>query len=89
MLLEFPTINLPLWLLLIPFGVFILFFILYAFFNIYHLLRFATYTFGSYLLATVFIGGAVIISAVSYLYLSPYDWTVTWMLTDLLSTTSI
>lgn len=86
---SLPSLTLPLWLLLIPFGIFILFFILYAFFNIYHLLRFATYTFGSYLLTTIFIGGAVIISAVSYLYLSSYDWTITWTFTDLLSTPSL
>lgn len=77
-----PSLTLPLWLLFIPFGLVVFFFVLYGFFNIYHLLRFATYTFGSYLLTTIFIGGSVVIGALCFFYLSGYDWTLGWNLTD-------
>ena len=83
---EIPTLILPLWLLLIPFGLGVVIFIIYAFFNIYHLVRFATYSFASYLVAVVFIGGAIIIGAVSFQYLSAFDWTVAWTFTDFLET---
>lgn len=86
---EIPTIVLPLWLLLLPSGLGFFIFTLYAFFNIYHLIRFATYSFVSYLVATTFIGGAIIIIAVSYQYLSVFDWTVAWTFTDFLQTTNL
>lgn len=62
----------------------VFFFALYGFFNIYTLLRFATYTFGSYFLTVVFIGGSIIIGAVCYTYITGYDWTIGWNLTDFL-----
>jgi len=82
---SLPTILLPLWLLLIPFGLGILLFVLYGFFNIYHLLRFATYSFGSYVITTLFIGGSVILLAISYSFISGLDWTTTFNLTDFLN----
>ncbi|MFA6132087.1 MAG: hypothetical protein WC702_03460 [Patescibacteria group bacterium] len=79
---SIPTLILPLWLLLIPFGIIVFLVILYGIFNIYTLLRFATYTFGSYFLTVVFIGGLIIIGAVCYTYLIGYDWTLGWNFTN-------
>jgi hypothetical protein len=74
---------------LIPFGLGLLLFILYAFFNIYHLLRFATYSFATYLITVIFIGGAVIIGATTYQCLITYDWSLAWVLTDFFQTTNL
>ena len=75
---DFPSVQLPIWLLLIPYGFGIFLFVLYGFFNVYHLLRFATYSFGSYVLVTLFVGGSIIIGALTFSYLGTFDWTVTW-----------
>lgn len=75
---DFPSIQLPLWLLLIPYGIAVFFFILYGFFNIYHLLRFATNNFASYILIVFFLGGSIIIGFITFSYLGTFDWTVTW-----------
>ncbi len=82
-MLSIPTIILPLWLLLIPFGLLVFLFVIYGFFNIYHLLRFATYSFGSYFLTTVFVGGAIIIGVVCAVYLFSYDWSLAWDFSEL------
>jgi len=81
---DLPTIILPLWLLLIPFGIIFFLVVLYGIFNVYHLLRFATYTFGSYFLTTLFVGGLIIIGASCYTYLIDYNWLLGWNLTDFL-----
>jgi len=81
---ELPQIEIPILALLIPYGLVLLFLATYSFFNTYHLLRFATYNFGSYLITTLFIGGGVIIAAVSFFYLSSVDWTVAWNLNNFL-----
>jgi hypothetical protein len=79
-LFELPQINIPIIWLLVPYGLILLFLATYSFFNTYHLLRFATYSFGSYVVTTLFIGGSIIIAAVSFYYLSAVDWSATWNL---------
>lgn len=81
---DLPTIILPIWLLFIPFGLIIFLFVLYGFFNIYHLLRFATYSMGSYLITVIFVSGAVILLAVAGIYIMNFDWSLAWNLTDFL-----
>jgi hypothetical protein len=80
---SLPTIIIPIWALFIPFGIIVSLFVLYGIFNVYHLLRFATYSFGSYLLTSVFIGGAIIIGVISAVYLSQYDWSLVWNFSEL------
>ncbi|HBR80364.1 TPA: hypothetical protein DEA21_01785 [Candidatus Uhrbacteria bacterium] len=84
-----PNIILPIWLLFLPFGFVIGLFLIYGLFNIYHLLRFATYNLGSYFVTVLFIGGAVILAAISIIYITNYDWTLTWNLTDFLEFKSV
>jgi hypothetical protein len=81
---SLPTIVIPIWALFIPFGLIVFLFLLYSFFNIYHLLRFATYSMGSYLTTVIFVGGSVIIMAVAWAYIVSYDWTLAWNLSDFL-----
>lgn len=81
---ELPPIEIPIMVLLIPYGLILLFLATYSFFNTYHLLRFATFSFGSYLVTTLFIGGSVLIAAVSFFYLSSVDWSITWNLNNFL-----
>lgn len=90
MMFDLPPIELPLWFLLIPLGIFGLFFILYSFFNVYHLLRFATFSLGTYFITIVFVGGTIIIAALFYnFFFSHYDWTLTWSLSDFLEFKSV
>ncbi|NBS41848.1 hypothetical protein EBS80_04305 [bacterium] len=74
---NIPAIAIPLWALLVVYGAFLAFFLLYALFNLYHLLRFGTYGAGLYTVICVFTAGTVGILIATYALLSPIDWTVT------------
>ncbi len=78
-----PDISLPIFVFLIPYGLFSLFYILYSVFNIYHLVRFGVYTFGAYLIITIFLGGTVFLVGASFYLLAPYDWFALWSVTDI------
>lgn len=71
---ELPSLALPLWSLLVFYGLFLVFFVLYTGFNLYHLLRFGTYGIGLYGVTAFFLGGTVLLLAVSFFLLLPYDW---------------
>ncbi len=72
---EFPTINIPIAVFLIIYGAYMLFYVLYSLFNIYHLIRYGVYGFGLYLIVTVFTGGTIILIGASVFMLLGYDWT--------------
>lgn len=58
------------------FGAYMLFYILYSLFNVYHLVRYGVYSFSLYVLVTVFTGGTILLVAGSIFLLMGYDWTV-------------
>lgn len=66
--------TLPISIILIPLGVFLIFYLFYSVFNIYHLLRFGVYGFGLYLISSFFVLGTIGLLALSGFYLSAYDW---------------
>lgn len=72
---DYPSFAIPLWSLLAFYGFYLVFFFLYTGFNLYHLLRFGTYGIGLYLICALFLGGTVMLVAVSYTLLAPFDWT--------------
>ena len=80
---ELPHIDLPMYVFLFVFGAYMLFYILYSLFNIYHLIRYGVYGFGLYLIATIFTGGTIILVAGSTLLLAKYDWTLPLSLNNL------
>jgi hypothetical protein len=71
---ELPDINFPLYVFLFVFGAYMLFYILYSLFNIYHLIRYGVYGFGLYMIVTVFAGGTILLVAGSTFLLMEYDW---------------
>jgi hypothetical protein len=82
MIPDISTFMIPLWYLLIPYGIFLLFFFVYVGFNLYHLLRFGTYGIGLYAITALFLAGTTMLVAVSYTLLSPYDWTASVSFAD-------
>lgn len=74
---SLSSVAIPIWVLLIVYGAFLVFFLLYTAFNLYHLLRFGTYGIGLYAVIATFSFGTVCILAASYFILAPLDWTVT------------
>ena len=73
---ELPNIDLPIYVFLFVFGVYMLFYVLYSLFNIYHLIRYGVYGFGLYLIVTIFTGGTILLVAGSFFLFAEYDWTI-------------
>lgn len=73
---ELPNIDLPIYYFLFVFGVYMLFYVLYSLFNIYHLIRYGVYGFGLYLIVSIFTVGTIILIAGSTFMLMEYDWTL-------------
>jgi hypothetical protein len=71
---DLPNITVPIAVFLIVYGAYMLFYVLYSLFNIYHLIRYGVYGFGLYLLVTIFTGGTIILVAASTFLLIDYDW---------------
>lgn len=72
---DLPNIDLPIYVFLFVFVAYMLFYVLYSLFNIYHLIRYGVYGFGLYLIVTIFTGGTILLVAGSTLLLLDYDWT--------------
>ena len=49
------TAGIPLWVILIPFTLFGIVFLIYSIFNFYHLIRFGVYSYGMYFIMTLYI----------------------------------
>lgn len=73
---ELPNIDLPIYYFLFVFGVYMLFYVLYSLFNIYHLIRYGVYGFGLYLIVSIFTVGTIILISGSTFMLMEYDWTL-------------
>lgn len=83
--MEGTDLVLPMTVLLIPFGLFLAFYILYSLFNLYHLLRFGLEGVPLFLITIVFIGGSVVLIAGTIFALAGYDWSGELSLTDTLN----
>ncbi len=65
---------------LLVYGAYMLFYIIYSLFNIYHLIRYGIYGYGLYLIVTIFTGGTIILIAGSVFMLVDYNWSTPLML---------
>lgn len=79
---DIPNIDLPIYVFLFVFGAYMIFYVLYSLFNIYHLVRYGVYGFGLYLIVTIFTGGTILLVAGSTFMLLEYDWTLPISLDD-------
>lgn len=71
-----PDIALPVAVFLIVYGAYMLFYVLYSLFNIYHLIRYGVYGFGLYLIVTIFTCGTIALVGGSVSLLLEYDWSI-------------
>jgi hypothetical protein len=71
---NLPDLSVPIWIFLYVYGAYMLFYVLYSLFNIYHLIRYGVYGFGLYLLVTIFTGGTILLLTGSFFLLSEYNW---------------
>ena len=72
---DLPNVSIPIAVFLIVYGAYMLFYVLYALFNVYHLIRYGVYGLGMYLIVTLFTGGTILLVAGSAFLLLEYDWT--------------
>ena len=79
---DLPSISFPVGILLIIFIAYMVFYVAYSFFNIYHLVRYGIYGFGLYLIVTVFTGGTILLVGASTLMLINFDWSAPFNITD-------
>ncbi len=71
---EFPSITIPLSFLLILYGAFMVFFVIYSFFNVYHLVRYGLNNISLRALVLIFLSGTFILLLLSALQMMQYDW---------------
>jgi len=65
---------------LIPYALFVTVFVLFSFFNIYHLLRYGVYNFNLYILSVIYLGGTIFFLGASIIFLNTFDWSVAFSL---------
>jgi uncharacterized membrane protein (UPF0182 family) len=70
-----PEFSIPIAVLLIPYALFVVFFLVYGAFTWYHLDRFGVMHGHLQMMRVVFVLGSLVLLAVSALALSRYDWT--------------
>jgi len=66
--------SIPIAIILILYAVFLLAYLIFFFFNIYHMFRFGVYSFFTYFIAFVYIAGTIIILFLSWQTLASFDW---------------
>lgn len=71
---SLPELSIPVSIFLFVFGAYMMFYVLYSLFNIYHLVRYGVYGFGLYLLVTIFTGGTILLVSASVFMLAQYNW---------------
>lgn len=79
---ELPQISLPVSIFLYLFGAYMLFYVIYSLFNIYHLVRYGVYSLSLYLLVAVFTGGTILLVAGSIFWLMKFDWSAPLSVND-------
>ncbi len=67
----------PLWLLLIPYAVFLLIFLVFSFVDLANAWRFRSGFFSASMLSIIYLSGSLVILYASYSFLSQVDWTQT------------
>ncbi len=70
---SFAELSFPIGVVLLPFGLFMLFYCVYSLFNLYHLLRFGVAGLVLYGVVTLYAAGTVAILVAVIWGLSPYD----------------
>jgi hypothetical protein len=71
---NFSTMSIPVSAFLAVFGAYMIFYIFYSLFNVYHLIKYGIFGIGLYILVTVFTGGTIILISGSTFMLMEYDW---------------
>jgi hypothetical protein len=66
----------PILYFLIPYALFVLVFVVFSLFNIYHLLRYGIYNFNLYVLSVVYLAGTIFVLGASIIILNSFDWSV-------------
>lgn len=68
------TMQLLMWHLLVPFGLFIALFAIFAAIDIMHMVKFGTYTFANYLALVAFLAGSAVIFWAMAQLLGSVEW---------------
>lgn len=63
------------WHLLIPYGLFVLLFIVFAFIDVVHMVKFGTFGWVNYFALVIFLAGTALILWSTAQLLTPVDWT--------------
>lgn len=79
-----PQFDIQIWYLLIPYGFFLLFYIMYSIFSVYHMLRFGVYGYGAYLIITVYAGVTIFMLGAAVYFLMQLDWSATMALSEII-----
>lgn len=66
--------EITLGILLIPYAIGILFFLIFAFFNVYHLVRFGFMSFSAFLATFIFLAASVLLLWFSWQYVATVNW---------------
>lgn len=77
--------SFPIYFFLLPYAFFLLTFIVFSLFNVYHLLRYGIYNFNLYVLSTVYMAGTILILGASLIMILQFDWTVSFELSAIFS----
>jgi hypothetical protein len=85
---DFANFVIPVWFLLVVYGLFLSVFSLYTLFNLYHLIRFGTRSAGLYAILALFLFGTTLLVGMSVAFLAPYDWSAAVSPSDLMRQTS-
>ena len=80
----FPEFSIPIAFLLGIYGLFVVFYIIWSFFNIYHLMRFGVASLFLTTLVTVYAIGSLVLLGASGLSLLRYDWSTPFSVTAIL-----
>ena len=82
---DSPTVfSVPLAVLLIPFGFFAILYLVYTFFNLYHLVRYGIANMKLNILIGFYSLGSFLIMAAVIIMLAQYDWSQSISLTDII-----
>lgn len=71
---SFTSFAFPVWILLVLYSGFLLFYLIYSIFSVYHLVKFGVYGSGLYVLVTLFVGGSLLLVGGSVLLLAGVEW---------------
>lgn len=66
--------TIPLWALLIPYGIILVLFVFFTLMNLYHLVRFGFFTFGAVMFFLMFTGASAFVLMTAWQSLGSVDW---------------